>query len=252
MYDGLMRAELTLAHFNALRTSAAEGSNGIQRITTEAFEYLLEPARPTSPYYNRAVARSAESFTPDALLTLRDDIASIEVLPNQLDSESAERLLARGFLPSYQLCYLGVVPSARLPLEREVVRLTRSQTDHFFDLLKLSGVDFPPDKRALKRSYYCTEQFQSYVANAVDGTPSGWTTMHVSGETAFFGNSYTLPQHRRSGTHAALLAARLNAVVDMGLEVAYTDVEHGSQSHYNCERAGFRTLTVNTIWARRV
>lgn len=53
------------------------------------------------------------------------------------------------------------------------------------------------------------------------------------------------------GVHGALLAARLNAAAGMGLEVAYTDVEHGSQSHYNCERAGFRTLTINTIWERQ-
>jgi len=73
--------------------------------------------------------------------------------------------------------------------------------------------------------------------------------MHVEDKVAFFGNSFTLPQFRRSGTHSALLAARLNDAADLGLEVAYTDVEFRSQSHYNCERAGFRTLTVNTVWS---
>jgi predicted acetyltransferase len=75
--------------------------------------------------------------------------------------------------------------------------------------------------------------------------------MFVNGKIAYFGKSFTLPQFRQSGAHRALLAARLNAAAEQGLEVAYTDVEHGSQSHYNCERAGFRTLTINTIWTKR-
>ena len=251
LFEGLMQAELTLAHFNAMRTTPAESDVAIQRITTESFEYLLEPARPTSTYYNRAVARSSESFAAEALSTLRDDVAGIEVLPNQLDAGAAERLVARGFVPAYQLCYLGAVVGARLPVERDVVRLLPSQTDLFFDLLQLEGVDFPAARRAVKRRYYCTDQFQAYVARDADGSPCGWTTMHVDGSTAFFGNSFTLPRHRQLGVHSALLAARLNAAAESGVRVAYTDVEHGSQSHYNCERAGFRTLAVNTVWARR-
>jgi hypothetical protein len=248
--EGLIPAEMALAHFNAVRTTPAETGASIERITTPEFECLLEPARPTSTYYNRAVAKSADSLTADSLRNLRNEVVGLEVFPDQVSAESAGLLLEHGFMPSYQLCYLAAVPAGRLTVEREVIRLASSQADTFLDLLELSGVTFPAGRRALKRKYYCTEDFQAYVAKGADGTVCGWTTLHRSGSAAFFGNSFTLPQYRHLGMHGALLAARLNATADMGLKVAYTDVEYGSQSHYNCERAGFRALTINTIWTR--
>lgn len=251
MYQRLIPVEMAYAHFNALRTAAHEHQPGIRHDATEAFDYLVDPARPASTYYNRAIGRTAGSLSNSALRSLPSGIVGLEVAPAQLSPSVAEQLLELGFRPAYQLCYLGVAPNGRMSVEREVIRLDSSQADFFFDLLQLEGVDFPPDKRARKSGYYCTEQFQSYVVKAADGTACGWTTMFVNGKDAYFGNSFTLPQFRRSGAHRALLAVRLNAAAEQGLEVAYTDVEHGSQSHCNCERAGFRTLTVNTIWAKQ-
>ena len=251
MYQHLIPAEIAYAHFNALRTTEHGRHPGIRRDTTEAFEYLVDPSRPASLYYNRAIGRATESLSDAALRSLPLGIVGLEVTPAQLTSEVAAQLLEQGFTPAYQLCYLGANPDSGISVELEVVRLDSSQVDFFFDLLQLEGVDYPPDKRARKRGYYCTGQFQTYVVKAPDGTVCGWTTMFVNGKTAFFGNSFTLPQFRQSGAHGALVAARLNAAAELGLEVAYTDVQHGSQSHYNCERAGFRTLTINTIWGKR-
>jgi len=251
MYAQLPRAEMAFAHFNTLRTAAHESDPGIRRNSAEAFEYLVDPSRPTSAYYNRAISRCAGPLSVSDLRKLPSGIAGLELTPVQLTREIAALLLELGFAPAYQLCYLGVFPKNAISVGRQVLRLDSSQVDFFFDLLQLEGVDFPPDKRARKRGYYCTEEFQSFVAKAADGTVRGWATMFVDGNVAYFGNAFTLPQHRNSGAHSALLAARLNAAVDLGLEAAYTDVAHGSQSHCNCERAGFRTLTINTIWARR-
>lgn len=131
-----------------------------------------------------------------------------------------------------------------------VERLGENEVDRFIDLLQQQGVDFPPEKRARKRPLYCTDRFRCYVAHDDTGTACGWTTMHVEGGAAFFGNSFTLPQFRRRGMHGAVLAARLNDAADLGLAAAYTDVEFGSQSHHNCERAGMHILTINTVWSR--
>jgi hypothetical protein len=252
MYERLPLAEMAYAHFNALRTAAHESEPGIRRNTADAFEILVDPGRPTSTYYNRAVSRSAAASLSDASVRkLPAGIAGLELTPAQLNPEIATLLLELGFAPAYQLCYLGVIPGGGMPAGRQVLRLEPSEIDFFFDLLQLEGVDFPPDKRARKRGYYCTQQFQTFVVKAADGKVCGWATMFVAGQVAFFGNSFTLPQYRNSGAHGALLAARLNAAAELGLEAAYTDVAHGSQSHTNCERAGFRTLSINTIWARR-
>ena len=251
MYARLPRAEMAYAHFNALRTAAHEHCTGIRRNTAEAFEYLIDPGRPANAYYNRAISRSAGLLSEASVRKLPAGIAGLELTPAQLSPEIAALLLELGLALAYQLCYLGVIPNGGLSVGRQVLRLDSSQADFFFDLLQLEGVDFPPDKRARKRRYYCTEQFQTFVAKAADGAVCGWATMFVDGKVAFFGNSFTLPQYRKSGGHSALLAARLNAAADLRLEVAYTDVAHDSQSHYNCERAGFRIVTINTIWARR-
>lgn len=251
MCERLIPAEMAYAEFNALRTAALEERSGIRRGAHGTLEYLVDPTRESSAYYNRAIGRCANSLSDSVLHALPASIVGLEITPAQLTPELAGRLLELRFQPAYQLCYLGVVPVAGAPAKREVIRLGPADVDRFFDLLQRGGTDFPAEKRARKRGYYCTEQFRAYVSKTADGAISGWSTMHVNGSIAFFGNSFTLPEYRRTGAHRALLAARLSDAAQMGLEVAFTDVEHGSQSHLNCERAGFRTLTINTVWEKR-
>ena len=74
--------------------------------------------------------------------------------------------------------------------------------------------------------------------------------MFGHGDAAFLGNAFTFPQFRTTGAHGSLLAARLNAAARVGLTMAFTDVEHRSQSYENCERAGFQILAINTIWKK--
>src|SRR5476649_825100 len=101
MYQRLIPAEMAYAHFNALRTAAHEHQWGIRRDTTEAFEYLVDPARPNSTYYNRAIGRSAESLSDSALRHLPSGIVGLEVTPAQLNSGVAAHLLELGFTPAY-------------------------------------------------------------------------------------------------------------------------------------------------------
>lgn len=251
MYTRIAAAELAFAHFNALRTAATEDLAGIQRGANDAWEYLVDPTRPASCYYNRAIGRTTHALSKDSLAALPLVISGLELTPGQLSSEVAETLIELGFRPAYQLCYLGMTPASTLPVAHEVVRMEPTQVDYFFDLLQREGVDFPPAKRARKQGYYCTAQFQAYVAKTADGVAAGWATMFVHGDAAFFGNAFTLPQFRNTGAHSALLAARLNQAAELGLRVAFTDVEHGSQSHYNCEQVGFQTLTINSIWSKK-
>jgi GNAT superfamily N-acetyltransferase len=172
------------------------------------------------------------------------------VRPADLTPATSRFLLREGFAPRGQLCYLARRPAAVPATAGSVERLAPSRADEFLDLLALQGVDFPPERRDAKRGYYSTDRFQAFVARGADGAAHGWATMFVSDGSAFFGNSYTLPAFRKRGAHGSLLAARLTAASDLGLEIAFTDVEHRSASHDNCERAGFRTLTINTIWSR--
>jgi len=252
LFDRLPSTELDFAQFNALRTSDSDDPATVQRGRTDAFDFLLDLSRPTSPYYNRALSRQPGSCSAADLSQLPARVVSVELVPSQMTAASAEGLLAGGFRPAYQLCYLVAQPTGLLDVQHDVTRLKPTDADFFFDLLQMSGAAFAPEKRLRKKGYYCTSLFQVFVARAANGDPAAWATMFVNADTAFFGNSFTLPPFRGAGMHSALLAARWNAAAALGLTAAYTDVEHGSQSHCNCERAGFRTLSVNTIWVRSV
>lgn len=248
--DRLARAELAFAAFNAHRTSAAPDA-GIELGETGPWMHVSDSSRPKHPYYNRALAARVGSLLPEALDALPAAAVAIELRPAELTGDLADALLERGFRPRGTLCYLGA-PVARHPGPRchAVERLTPAQVDLFFDALESAGTPFPPERRAAKRAFYCTEHFQAFVARSPQGEIAGWATMFVHAGSAFLGNAYVSPPGRGRGVHTALLAARLDAAADAGLGEVFTDVEHGSKSHGNCERVGLRTLAVNTLWQR--
>lgn len=248
--DRLARAELAFAAFNAHRTSAGP-SSGIDMREAGPWLQVCDPHRPQHPYYNRALAAQVGALTPEALESLPAAVSAIELRPAELAPALADALLVRGFRPRGTLCYLGATASRPAgPRRHAVERLAPNQADLFLDALESAGTPFPAERRAAKRSFYCTERFQAFVARGAQGEIAGWATMFVHQGVAFLGNAFVPPQERRHGVHAALLAARLEAAADAGIDEVFTDVEHGSQSHANCERAGLRMLTVNTIWQR--
>lgn len=248
--DRLARAELAFAAFNAQRTSA-ELETRIAYREVAPWLHVCDPSRPHHPYYNRALAARVGSLTSEALNALPEAAVAIELRPAELTLELADALLARGFRPRGTLCYLGARVTRRSGVRPHAVeRLTSAQADVFLDALEGAGTPFPPERRAAKRPFYCSERFQAFVARDSQGEIEGWATMFVQDGSAFLGNAYVPPPKRRRGVHAALLAARLDVAADAGLQEVFTDVEHGSQSHVNCEHAGLQTLSINTIWQR--
>lgn len=252
----LVHAELQYAKFNAVRT-ANDGDAAIELVWNDAFASIGDPSRPASGYYNRAVCMNASSLELPSLDLLPSSARGVEVPPSSLTEQGSRHLLGLGFRPAYALCYLAMDPN-RAPVMadafagrgRSVSRLAHHQTDEFFDLLQLEGVDFPPEKRDRKRRFYCTEQFVAFVGKDEAGNSCAWATLHLDRGVGYLGNAFTLPSHRGSGFQAALLAARLQHAKAVGASIVYSDVEHGSQSHKNCERAGMRTVTINTIWSK--
>ncbi len=250
LLNRLAAAELAFAQFNAHRTSTSIDAD-IRSLQTQGLQGLIDGSRPGVAYYNRAMATEVGHLTADALDELPAAVLALELRPSEVQPDTVKQMLALGFRPSGSLCYLAAVPSTTpLPVKLQVMRLGETQTDLFFDLLESSGAAFPPERRQAKRHFYCTAQFQAFVATDPQGTPMGWGTMFLHAGVAFLGNSYTRPECRGRGAHSALLAARLNAASDAGVSHIFTDVEHATQSHANCERAGLRTITVNTIWER--
>jgi N-acetylglutamate synthase-like GNAT family acetyltransferase len=245
----LPAAELAYALFNARRTTTGDESL-VSTGSVDGFAFIADRSRPRSAYYNRAACLSPDALTGAGLARLPEGVVAIELQPRMLTELAAAQLHTAGFHPAYSLCYLAAGDAMPPAPAQEVDVLRHAHVDEFLDALELEGVAFPPQRRAEKRRFYCTDTFSSFVIRGADGKPCAWSTMHVDEGVAFLGNTFTLPAHRRRGHHQALLAARLRHARERGIESVYTDVEHASQSHFNCERAGFRTVTVNTIWTR--
>lgn len=250
--DRLAEAELDYAHFNARRTTTGEDEDVIQRVTDDDFRRIVDPTHPGSPYYNRAVCRRREALAEARLAALPDAVTAVEVPPELLDPTTAAALLKLGFQPSESRCYL-TAPSHDGAAARPALTIDpwpHDRADDFMDLLAIEGVEFTPQARERKRPFYCTDEFMAFVSTNADGVACAWATMYRTDTAAFLANAFTRPEFRRQGHQTALLWARLQHAAALGLDNVFTDVEHGSQSHMNTERVGFRTTTITTVWTR--
>jgi hypothetical protein len=72
-----------------------------------------------------------------------------------------------------------------------------------------------------------------------DGVAAGAASMRLAGEIAQFTGASTLPEHRRRGVQAALLATRLADAAASGAQVAVLTTRPGSKSQENAVRQGF-------------
>ncbi len=83
-----------------------------------------------------------------------------------------------------------------------------------------------------------------------DGVPAGGASMRLSDGVAQLCGAATLPEHRRRGVQTALLAARLEAAVRGGCDVAVVTTQPGSKSQENAQRRGFELLYTRAVLVR--
>jgi len=248
--NSLLEAELNYAYFNAKRTAANSNDGSISKARFKGVPYITDSRRPQIEYYNRAVLPADFTSLEDVVEKLSASVQAIELLIPQQTEDNFSCLLNAGFAPASNLCYLVATP-CETPIQNfNVVELRSDQRDYFFDLLELSGASFSPEKRIASSRFYCSEEFRCFVAYDSKNEPAGWATMYLDDRSAFLGNAFTLPEHRRRGVHTSLVTARLNIASRLHIAQAFTDVEPASQSHSNCLRSGFRLLSVNNIWKR--
>ena len=75
---------------------------------------------------------------------------------------------------------------------------------------------------------------------------TGSLIMHEG--VALLAGASTVPAERRHGAQAALLAARLQAALEEGCDVAMMGAQPGSGSQRNAERSGFRIAYTRLKW----
>jgi len=91
------------------------------------------------------------------------------------------------------------------------------------------------------------EQSLCFLAE-VDGEPGAAGVLCIHGGVALFGGSATIPEMRRRGLQAALLAERMRYASDCGCDLAMMVAEGASGSQRNAERNGFRIAYTRTKW----
>ncbi|GHH40190.1 GNAT family N-acetyltransferase [Lentzea cavernae] len=113
----------------------------------------------------------------------------------------------------------------------------------------LAGYEVGPDATAF-RTMLAIEQatpgLRRYLA-FVDGRPAAAAALFTHGGTSLLAGAATVPEFRRRGCQAALVARRLaDAAADSDLVVV--TAASGSVSHKNLTRLGFEMTHTRTVW----
>ncbi len=87
----------------------------------------------------------------------------------------------------------------------------------------------------------------SFLAE-IDGQPGAAGVLCMHEGVALFGGAATVPELRRRGLQAALMAARMRYAFEHGYDLAMMVAEAGSGSQHNAERQGFRIAYTRTKW----
>jgi GNAT superfamily N-acetyltransferase len=91
------------------------------------------------------------------------------------------------------------------------------------------------------------EQVYCFLAE-VDGNPGAAGALSLGEGVALFTGASTVPEFRRRGLQAALLAERMRFALARGCDLAMMVAEAGSSSQRNAERKGFRIAYTRTKW----
>ncbi len=91
--------------------------------------------------------------------------------------------------------------------------------------------------------------FVRYLARR-NGAPAGGGSMRIADGVLQLCGAATLPNHRRRGVQAALLAHRLVDAARLGCDLAVVTTQPGSTSQRNMQRNGFDLLYTRAILVR--
>jgi ribosomal protein S18 acetylase RimI-like enzyme len=110
-----------------------------------------------------------------------------------------------------------------------------------------SHEDFPREIiERVQRDLSATPGFAASLAR-IGGTPAGGASLRCSEGVAQLCGAATLPEFRRRGVQASLLATRLASAAAAGRDLAVVTTGPGSKSQQNVQRLGFQLLYARAI-----
>ncbi|MEK5450497.1 GNAT family N-acetyltransferase [Paenibacillus sp. FSL R7-0331] len=247
------KIEIELTRLNAAR-SLVNVPRRLEITSSGRTTLLRDHTDSASAYYNRIKGFGPDDLNQlDTLLSHYPDAAPcFDLSPDHMTEEVARALSGKGYLPAEQLAFLYVhldERSAVTPAEFQIERVTEQTAETFIEWIRKSagGLRVTGEMIARSREYFYREDFLNYMLS-IDGKPASMGSMFLSGEEGYLANDYTFPEYRGRGCQTSLINKRLAEAAGLGIKRVYTDVEFGSASHANMERAGFRTAFLNTYW----
>lgn len=140
-----------------------------------------------------------------------------------------------------------------LPAGLSVETLTGRRSE-WTELIVAGTIDTvaPADRvRARRTAQVCAAAASALVAVRLDGKLAGGGALGVTGDAAFLFCAATLPEYRRRGVHAALIAARLAIGRSRGATFAFTTAPPGSAACASAQAAGFSVSYVRERLRKR-
>jgi hypothetical protein len=246
----MLNAERSVVPFKRQLTVWTEGGCAL----------LRDSASPTSFYYNRIKGFGPQDLPNlDRLLGYYPESAPcVDMIPGKLTEEVGQALAARGYVPAEQLAFLAVeLPEGVHMAEHShaayaIERVTADTAAEFIGWIAASngGLDISAETVERVKGFYHRPDFINYMLR-IGGYPAAMGSLFLHGGAAYLANDYTFDSFRGRGCQTALIRRRLADAVRLGALAVYTDVEFGTVSHANMEKAGFRTAYLSTFWLKR-
>jgi ribosomal protein S18 acetylase RimI-like enzyme len=134
---------------------------------------------------------------------------------------------------------------------RRDVKVERQPEPEVFADVILRGHGVPDGARVRDRASVARwaeiEGWRLYLARR-DGAPAGAALLAIDDDVGYLANASTLPDHRRRGVQAALIAARIVDAQAAGCECVASQAEFGSASMRNLQRAGLSVAYTKAVW----
>jgi hypothetical protein len=136
--------------------------------------------------------------------------------------------------------------------EIAVVPVDRASAERFAEAV-LAGFGMPPVLKPWLAALPERAGWHCFMALAGDDAVAG-AAMHIADRVGWLGIGATRPEHRRRGAQSALLAARIEAGLVLGVEGFTTETGRplpgeAGPSFANIQRAGFHIAYDRPNWA---
>ncbi|WP_338551429.1 GNAT family N-acetyltransferase [Paenibacillus sp. KS-LC4] len=182
-----------------------------------------------------------------------------EIVPSRIDGDTLLALAQKGYYQSgFHASLAGnIAQQAGMTLEEGqtgivVRRLGEHEVDLYAELhalgsgLPIAGKNHIADNN---RMLFNREGWQFYAAE-IDRIAVGVGVMHIHEHIASLTFAATLPEYRKRGVQAALIAARLLAAAQAGCTLMVGQASYCSSSQRNMERAGMSLCYTRSTWSK--